>query len=336
MSTSDSMTSNSQKIIGLSVGEPAGIGPDLAVMIAQERDIKAQLVLCADKNMLIERAAMLAIPFEFEEFDPHNPHQCHSHIAVWHHPCEAPVTPGSLNVLNANYVLQALTNAAQYTYQGIFHALVTGPIQKSIIEESGIIFTGHTEYLAQQFSIPKVVMLLVGGELKVALATTHIPLKEVAQSITEEDLFSTLQILHRELKTKFNIPDPRIKVAGLNPHAGEDGHLGDEEIRVISPTIQRCQLLGQRIEGPFSADTLFLEDSLQGVDCVLAMYHDQGLPVLKTTSFGRGVNITLGLPIIRTSVDHGTALSLAGKKNAHIDAGSLKEAINTALHMNHK
>jgi 4-hydroxythreonine-4-phosphate dehydrogenase len=330
------MISNSQKLIGLSVGEPAGIGPDLAVLIAQEQDLKARLVLCADKNVLIERASLLGIPFQFEEFNPHNPHQLRSHIAVWHHPCRAPVVPGTLNVLNANYVLQALTNAAQYTHQGIFHALVTGPIQKSIIEESGIVFTGHTEYLAQQFSVPKVVMLLVGGKLRVALATTHIPLKDVSQSITEDNLFSTLQILHRELKTKFNITEPRIKVAGLNPHAGEEGHLGDEEIRVISPTIQRCQLLGQHIEGPFSADTLFLEESLQGVDCVLAMYHDQGLPVLKTTSFGKGVNITLGLPIIRTSVDHGTALSLAGKKEAHIDVGSLKEAIDTALHMNHK
>jgi len=336
MSISDLMISNPQKLIGLSVGEPAGIGPDLAVLIAQEPDIKARLVLCADKNVLLDRATMLGVPFQFEEFDPHNPHRLRSHIAVWHHACKAPVVPGTLNVLNAEYVLQALSNAAHYTHQGVFHALVTGPIQKSIIEESGIVFTGHTEYLAQQFSVPKVVMLLVGGKLRVALATTHIPLKEVSRSITEESLFSTLQILHRELKTKFNIAEPRIKVAGLNPHAGEGGHLGDEEIRVIFPTIQRCQSLGQHIEGPFSADTLFLEDSLQGVDCIVAMYHDQGLPVLKTTSFGKGVNITLGLPIIRTSVDHGTALSLAGKKEAHIDVGSLKEAIDTALHMNHK
>ncbi|KRH79140.1 4-hydroxythreonine-4-phosphate dehydrogenase 1 [Ferrovum sp. JA12] len=327
------MTTKYNKRIALSVGEPAGIGPDLAVLLAHQAQCEAQLIFCADQHLLSSRAALLGIPFDYEEFDPHHSEQCQGAVYVWHHPLKSPVTPGQLNSANAPYVLEALNSAAELTAQGISHALVTGPIQKSIIEEAGIPFTGHTEYLAHKFTVPKVVMLLEGGHLRVALATTHLPLSCVASAITEEDLFSTIQILHQGLIHRFGIPQPTIKVAGLNPHAGENGHLGLEEITIISPVIERCRALGQHIDGPFSADTLFLDEVLQGVDCVLAMYHDQGLPVLKTKSFGQGVNITLGLPIIRTSVDHGTALSLAGKKESLIDTGSLKQAIDTALSM---
>ncbi|MBU6468360.1 MAG: 4-hydroxythreonine-4-phosphate dehydrogenase PdxA [Betaproteobacteria bacterium] len=325
------MTSDTQKIIAVSVGEPAGIGPDLAVLLSQRSAFNAQLLFCADENLLVSRAQILGLSFSFDRFDPAHPELFTGSIGVWHHPLQVPVKIGSPNSTNASYVLHALDSAAKLTASGISHALVTGPIQKSVIEESGISFTGHTEYLAQQFNVDKVVMLLVGGNLRVALATTHLPLKEVPSAITVEGLFSTIQILHHDLVTRFNIKNPKIKVAGLNPHAGESGHLGMEEINIITPVIQRCLALGQDIEGPFSADTLFLDDSLKDVDCVLAMYHDQGLPVLKTKSFGQGVNITLGLPIIRTSVDHGTALSLAGKKEASIDTGSLKEAIDLAL-----
>ena len=248
------------------------------------------------------------------------------HIAL-----ERPRVPGKLDPANSRYVLRLIDRAVQGCLAGEFSAMVTAPVQKSAINDAGIAFTGHTEYLAERAKAEHVVMMLVGGGLRVALATTHLPLSQVPKAIRKDDLVRTLRVLDRDLRQRFKIKKPRILVAGLNPHSGESGHLGTEDAEVIAPAIQKAISLGIDASGPIPADTLFVPERLKGADCVLAMYHDQGLPVLKYASFGRGVNVTLGLPFVRTSVDHGTALDIAGSGKA--DPGSLIEAVKLAIEL---
>jgi 4-hydroxythreonine-4-phosphate dehydrogenase len=249
-------------------------------------------------------------------------------IELLHVPLRAPCTAGRLDPANAPYVLELLDRAVAGCQRGEFHAMVTAPVHKGVINQAGVPFTGHTEYLAQRTGAPLPVMLLAGGGMRVALATTHLPLKDVSAALTQERLESVLRILDADLRSRFGLRDPRIMVCGLNPHAGEGGYLGREEIEVITPTLQRLQQAGLRLIGPIPADTAFLPERLSDCDAVLAMFHDQGLPVLKHASFGHAVNVTLGLPIIRTSVDHGTALDLAGTGRA--DGGSLRAAVRLA------
>ena len=252
-------------------------------------------------------------------------------LDVLHQPLSVPSLPGRLDPANANYVLQLLDRALDGCRSGEFAALVTAPVHKGVINDAGVPFTGHTEYLAEKTNTPQVVMMLAGSNLKVALATTHLPLKDVAAAINEESLEATLRILHADMRSKYGLANPRILVAGLNPHAGEGGYLGMEEIEVISPVLERLRGEGMRLIGPLPADTMFTPPMLEQGDCVLAMYHDQGLTALKYASFGNGINVTLGLPIIRTSVDHGTALELAGTGRA--DPGSLFVAVEQAIAM---
>lgn len=252
-------------------------------------------------------------------------------ISVLHHPIKSTAMPGRLDANNSHYVLATLNSAARGALSGDFDAIVTAPVHKGIINDAGVSFRGHTEFFAEKTQTDHVVMMLVGGGLRVALATTHLPLKEVANAITKTSLERTLTILHNDLQNKFGIAAPRILVAGLNPHAGESGHLGREEIEIIEPVLQQFRTQGMKLEGPLPADTLFTPKYLERTDAVLAMYHDQGLPALKLKSFGHGVNVTLGLPIIRTSVDHGTALDLAG--TGQIDVGSMLAAINLAIEL---
>lgn len=250
---------------------------------------------------------------------------------VEHVPLERPRVPGKLDPANSRYVLRLLDRAVQGCLSGEYGAMVTAPVQKSVINDAGIAFSGHTEYLAARAKAEHVVMMLVGGGLRVALATTHLPLSQVPKAIEKDDLVRTLRVLDRDLKQRFGIKAPRILVAGLNPHSGESGHLGTEDAAIIAPAIREAISLGIEASGPIPADTLFVPERLRGADCVLAMYHDQGLPVLKYASFGRGVNVTLGLPFVRTSVDHGTALDIAGTGRA--DPGSLIEAIKLAIEL---
>ena len=250
---------------------------------------------------------------------------------VEHIPLERPRLPGRLDPANSRYVLRLLDRAVQGCAAGEFAAMVTAPVQKSVINDAGIPFSGHTEYLAERSKAAHVVMMLVGGGLRVALATTHLPLAQVPQAIKKDDLVRTLRVLDQDLRRRFKIKAPRILVAGLNPHSGESGHLGSEDAEIIAPAIQKAISLGIEASGPIPADTLFVPERLKGADCVLAMYHDQGLPVLKYASFGRGVNVTLGLPFVRTSVDHGTALDIAGSGKA--DPGSLIEAVKLAIEL---
>jgi 4-hydroxythreonine-4-phosphate dehydrogenase len=310
----------------LTAGEPAGIGPDLCVMLAQAPPV-GRIVILADRSVLAARADRLGLPFEAPDYVPGGG----APICVLHLPVTAPVQPGILNAANGRYVLETLRRAVAGCLSGEFAGLVTGPVHKGVINEAGVDFTGHTELLAELTGTPRVVMMLAGGGMRVALATTHLPLREVADAITPDGLEETLRILNGGLIRDFGLATPRILVAGLNPHAGEGGHLGREEIEVIEPVLQRLRGEGMDLVGPLPADTLFQRKNLDAADAVLAMYHDQGLPVLKHASFGEGVNITLGLPIIRTSVDHGTALDRAGTGN--IDPGSLGVAIETALSM---
>jgi 4-hydroxythreonine-4-phosphate dehydrogenase len=250
---------------------------------------------------------------------------------VEHVPLRRPCTPGRLDPANSRYVLEVLERAVRGCLAGEFDAMVTAPVQKSVINDAGIAFTGHTEYLAERAGAAHVVMMLVGGGLRVALATTHLPLAEVPKRINTPDLVATLRVLHADLRKRFHIARPRILVAGLNPHSGESGHLGTEDLEIIAPAVSEARAAGIEASGPLPADTLFVPERLKGADCVLAMYHDQGLPVLKYASFGRGVNVTLGLPFVRTSVDHGTALDIAGSGRA--DPGSLIEAVNLAIEL---
>jgi 4-hydroxythreonine-4-phosphate dehydrogenase len=316
-------------LIAVTAGEPAGIGPDLCVMLAS-RELPARVVVVADRELLQERAAQLRMPLTCIDFSAHATTAATARgcIAVAHVPLIEHVTPGRLDPANSQYVLRTLEVATDGCLDGTFDALATGPVHKGVINEAGFPFTGHTEFLAERTRAPHVVMMLAGGGLRVALATTHLPLKDVAKHISREGLEKTLRTLNADLVSRFKLARPRIAVAGLNPHAGEAGHLGREEIDTIIPVLSALREEGFDVVGPLPADTLFNPQRLRGVDCVLAMYHDQGLPVLKYASFGSGINVTLGLPIIRTSVDHGTALELAGTGAAN--PGSLLEAIALA------
>ena len=321
--------------LAITIGEPAGIGPEISLRAARDcarlaRFAGVGLVLIGDARLLAQRARELAIDVDLTAWRPDETHVAGS-VRVLDVPLAAPVTAGKLDVANARGVLAMLDAAIDGALAGSFAAIVTAPVQKSVINDAGIPFTGHTEYLADKTGTPRVVMMLAGGGMRVALATTHLPLKDVAAAIDTAMLVETLDILERALREQFGIAAPRIVVTGLNPHAGEGGHLGLEEIEAISPAIARLQARGVAVSGPYPADTLFHPRHLEGADAVLAMYHDQGLPVLKYASFGQGVNVTLGLPLIRTSVDHGTALDLAGSGTA--DIGSMLAAIELAHDM---
>jgi len=292
-------------VIALTSGEPAGIGPELCVQLSKSLP-GVEVVAIGDRGIL--------------EGCPR----------IEHVPLARPRVHGKLDVANAPYVLKVLDRAIRGCQQGEFQAMVTAPVQKSVINDAGIPFTGHTEYLAEH-AHAEVVMMLVGGGLRVALATTHLPLAQVPRAITQDSLLRTLRVVDRDLRRRFRIEHPRILVAGLNPHSGESGHLGREDMEVIAPAIRDAIGLAIDARGPIPADTLFVPQRLKDADCALAMYHDQGLPVLKYASFGQGVNVTLGLPFVRTSVDHGTALDLAGTGRA--DAGSLAEALKLAVEL---
>ena len=310
---------NKQPTIVVTSGEPAGIGPDLCALLAKEH-FPATLVILGDRDVITSRAAMLGVAIRAMRIES---------VGV----C-APVHAGKLDSNNSAYVLKLLDRAIEGCRSCEFDAMVTAPVHKGIINDAkiaGVNFSGHTEYLAEKTGTPHVVMMLTGGGLRVALATTHLALADVPAAITREGLSTTLRILHADLIGKFGIVRPRILVAGLNPHAGEGGYLGREEIDVIGPVVEQFKREGMLLTGPLPADTLFTPHHLEQADAVLAMYHDQGLPVLKYASFGQGVNVTLGLPIIRTSVDHGTALDLAGTGN--IDTGSIRAAINLAIEL---
>ena len=316
-------------LLAITAGEPAGIGPELCIALA-DHAIDARIVVLGDTEVLRARAAQLGRSVrivEAVEVPPHRPGTlCVQHIAA-----HAAVIPGQLDPANSPHVLALLDAAIAGCQSHYFDALVTAPVHKGVINDADIAFTGHTEYLADKTATSQVVMMLAGGGLRVALATIHLALKEVPAAITQPSLSGTLQILHRALVRDFGIAQPRILVAGLNPHAGESGHMGREEIDVIEPVLANLRSLGMNLVGPLPADTLFSRIRHEPCDAVLAMYHDQGLPVLKYASFGAGVNITLGLPLIRTSVDHGTALDLAGTGKAEV--GSLLAAIEVAINM---
>lgn len=290
--------------------------------------LPARVVIIADKELLRQRARTLRLPLEIADFAPGSAQPPSGILLVSHVALARAAQPGKLDPVNSAYVLRTLEIAADGCRDGIFDAMTTAPVHKGVINDAGFEFTGHTEFLAARTATPQVVMMLAGGGMRVALATTHLPLKEVASHITRESLEQILRIVRHDLVERFAIARPRIAVAGLNPHAGESGYLGREEIEVITPVLETLRSQGFDLAGPLPADTLFNPERLKNYDCVLAMYHDQGLPVLKYASFGSGINVTLGLPIIRTSVDHGTALDLAGTGKA--EAGSLIEAIKLA------
>jgi 4-hydroxythreonine-4-phosphate dehydrogenase len=332
---------HSRPTIAITCGEPAGIGPEISIRAAWQLRAEVNGVLIGDAALLSLTATAidpaihltaLSIPALRNQGLPNLPKD---RIVVIDCPLAEPAIPGRLDARNGRATLQTLDIAIDGALHKTFDAIVTAPLQKSTINDAGVPFTGHTEYLAEKTGTPQVVMMLAGGEppLRVALATTHLPLKAVPDAITFDSLSRTVRILHQDLQRKFGLRTPRILVTGLNPHAGEGGYLGREEIDVIIPVLQVMQRDGIDATGPYPADTLFQPKYLQQADCVLAMYHDQGLPVLKHASFGRGVNITLGLPIIRTSVDHGTALDLAAAGIGQADHGSMLEAIRTAAQM---
>lgn len=317
--------------IALTSGEPAGIGPDLCVMLAQQPRHN-ELVVVGDEHVLLERARLRQLPLTIRHFRADAPAQSDNKgsLCVAPVPVKKPVIAGQLNHENAAYVLDTLDLAVTGCCDNTFSAMVTAPVHKGVINDAGIAFSGHTEYLADKTG-GHPVMVLATGNFRVALATTHMPLSQVAQSITENTLTHVLNVLHTDLIKYCGISNPHILVCGLNPHAGEDGHLGHEEIEVITPTLNRLRQQGMNLSGPLPADTLFTPHHLKDADAVLAMFHDQGLPVLKYAGFGKAVNVTFGLPIIRTSVDHGTALDKAG--TSEINAGSLSEAIAMAADM---
>lgn len=313
--------------IAVTAGEPAGIGPDLCAIAALAGRADARLVFVGDREVIRDRARLRGLAIDLPDYFP----GCTLPASVLHLAAPAPVTAGRLDPANGRHVLALLDRALDGCRAGEFAAMVTAPVQKSTINDAGVQFTGHTEYLAERTGTPRVVMMLAGGGLRVALATTHLALADVPAAITRPLVEEVLRILDRDLRARFGIARPRILVAGLNPHAGESGHLGREEIERIVPALEALRREGVDAVGPLPADTLFTARVLQGADAVLAMYHDQGLPVLKHASFGHAVNVTLGLPVIRTSVDHGTALDLAG--TGEIDAGSLGAAIDMAIEM---
>ena len=329
-------------VIAVTSGEPAGIGPELCLRLAGYQG-PARPVILGDRNLLEARAAQLGLDVAFFDFcadfpvdrskqrrSPERPG-----LEVLHLPLAKPCVAGKLDAANGAYVLALLDRALAGCQSGEFAAMATAPVHKGVINEAGVHFTGHTEYLAEKTATPLVVMMLAGdterGPLRVALATTHLPLKDVSAAITPGVLEKTLRILHADLRGKYGLSQPRILVAGLNPHAGEGGYLGMEEIEVITPVLEKLRAEGMLLSGPYPADTMFTPPILAQGDAVLAMYHDQGLTALKYATFGKGINVTLGLPIIRTSVDHGTALELAGTGKA--DPGSLFEAVAEAARM---
>jgi len=297
---------NGGPVIAVTSGEPAGIGPELCAKLAREK-LPARIVVIGERGLLggVEH--------------------------VEHVPLARPAAPGRLDPANSRYVLALIDRAIRGCLAGEYQAMVTAPVQKSVINDAGIAFIGHTEYLAEKAKAEHVVMMLVGGGLRVAVATTHLPLADVPGAITTEGLLHTLRVIDRDLKIRFGIARPRILVSGLNPHSGEGGHLGSEDEEIIAPAIKAAVAAGIAASGPIPADTLFVPERLKHADCALAMYHDQGLPVLKYASFGRGVNVTLGLPFVRTSVDHGTALDIAGSGRA--DPGSLIEAVKLGIEL---
>ncbi len=311
-------------------GEPAGIGPDLCLKIAQ-RDWPCDLVFAADADLFAERAQLLGLAVTFSVYEPSAPRTAAraGTLRVCSEKVATPVEPGRLDTANAGYVVRLLERALQGCVEGEFDAMVTAPVQKSVIADAGIRFMGHTEFLAERTRAPLPVMMLVADRLRVALATTHLPLAKVSGALERDKLVRTLEVIDRDLRARFGFARPRVLVCGLNPHAGESGHLGREEIDVISPAVADARARDIDAIGPVPADTAFSPRSLAGADVVLAMYHDQGLPVLKYAGFGTAVNVTLGLPIVRTSVDHGTALSLAGSGQA--DEASLAAALEQAI-----
>jgi 4-hydroxythreonine-4-phosphate dehydrogenase len=314
--------------LALCAGEPAGIGPELCLAVAGQARA-SPLVCLADRTLLAGLARRLGVALTLHEYRQGQPvAQAAGHLCVLHEPLAAPSVPGRLEPANARYVLALIDRAVDGCLRGEFGAMVTAPVQKSLLSESGVEFSGHTEYIALRTHAPRPVMMLAAGALRVALATTHLPLRAVSAALSTEGLLETLLILSADLRRCFGIERARIAVCGLNPHAGEAGHLGDEEQRIITPAIAQARARGLVLEGPVPADTVFVPRQLESCDAVLAMYHDQGLPALKALSFGHAVNVTLGLPIVRTSVDHGTALDLAGSGTA--DPGSLLAAIALA------
>lgn len=316
--------------IVITSGEPAGIGPDACVALAQ-RDWEADLVVAGDAELLAATAAALGLPLTLEHYDSTRhlrPHRA-STLQVMHTPTAAPVVAGRLDVRNAAYVMQMLDRACDGCTNGEFAAMVTAPVQKSILMDAGFRFSGHTEYLAERTRAALPVMLLLNDHLRVALVTTHLALADVPRAITRERLRSTLRIVNMDLERHFGLQPPKIAVLGLNPHAGEGGHLGREELDIIEPVIKELAAEGLALQGPIPADTAFTPRFLKSVDVIVAMYHDQGLPVIKHVGFSNAVNMTLGLPILRTSVDHGTALSLA--RSGKAESGSLSAAVALAI-----
>ncbi len=316
--------------IAITLGEPAGVGPELVARVAQH-PLAAELIAVGDGALLAARAAALELPLTLTPFDVSAAPTAHvpGALKLLQVPLAVEAVPGRLDTRNAATTLAALDAAIDLARGGVVAAIVTPPLHKGVINDAGIPFSGHTERLAEKLGAKQPVMLLMAGRLRVALLTTHVPLRAVADQITADRLTAVIEVLHRELRERFEIAAPRIAVLGLNPHAGEGGHLGREELDIIAPTLVALRAKGMDLRGPLPADTAFTPAALADCDAVLAMYHDQGLPVLKHAGFGRAVNMTLGLPIVRTSVDHGTALDLAGTGKA--DASSLEEALATAL-----
>lgn len=313
-------------------GEPAGIGPDACVLLA-ETSWPADVIFAGDNELLRETASVLGRSLRFVDYESGQaatPHVAGT-LKVLHVQAPQRVLAGTLDVRNAPYVVSMLDRACDGCLRGEFAAMVTGPVQKSILMSAGFDFPGHTEYLAARAGATLPVMMLIAGALRVALVTTHLPLSEVPRAITRERILATVRIVHQDLKRLFRLPAPRIVVLGLNPHAGEAGHLGREEVEVIEPAMRTLRVTGLDVRGPIPADTAFAPHALRGVDAVVAMYHDQGLPVLKHVGFGHAVNVTLGLPIMRTSVDHGTALALA--RSGAADVGSLRAALSLAIEL---
>jgi 4-hydroxythreonine-4-phosphate dehydrogenase len=328
--------------IGITSGEPAGIGPELVARLAERhasRHFAARLVALGDEALLVERAHRIGLAPRYARYDPLAFSPPGGAIEVWHQPLAAPAVPGHPDPTNARSVLSMLEAGCDACATGAFAALVTAPVQKSAIQDAGIPFSGHTEFFAARTGTPRVVMMLVGGAreapMRVALVTTHLPLRDVADAIDEQSVAETLAIVRDALSAHFGITAPRVAVCGLNPHAGESGHLGREDRDVIAPAIAAARASGADVMGPMPADTVFVPDIARRFDAIVAMYHDQGLPALKAASFGHGVNVTLGLPFVRTSVDHGTALDLAGDADLArtADVGSLVAAVELAIEL---
>jgi 4-hydroxythreonine-4-phosphate dehydrogenase len=322
--------------IAVTSGEPAGIGPELVAMLAvrqRQNPFAARVVIIGDRALLAERAARIALEPVYCDYDRASFAPSAGVVEIWHQPLDAPVTPGRPDTANAHAVQRMLASACDACNDGDFAALVTAPVQKSVLADAGLAFSGHTEFFAERTGTPRVVMMLVGGGLRVALVTTHLPLAAVPAAITRDAVAQTIAIVDAELRATFGLRAPRIAVCGLNPHAGEGGHLGNEDHDIVAAAIEQSRADGIAVDGPLPADTVFVPAHARRYDAIVAMYHDQGLPVLKAASFGGGVNVTLGLPFVRTSVDHGTALDLAADaaRAKTADPGSLYAAVELAI-----